>query len=79
MKNFILAIVILIIGILAFIEFRYAIIVHTPVVAKFDRLTGNVWIVNSGEWRKVQSEAKTNAPAEIPLPPPAAARQGPAK
>ena len=57
MKNWITAIVILIIGIGVISEFRYTLIVDSPVVAKLDRLTGDVWIVNSGVWRKVQNVA----------------------
>lgn len=57
MKNWITAIVILIIGIGVISEFRYALVVDSPVVAKLDRLTGDVWIVNSGIWRKVQDVA----------------------
>lgn len=54
MKNIIWAIVILIIGLGLLAEARYTLIVDSPVVARIDRLTGDVWIVNSGVWRKVQ-------------------------
>jgi len=54
MKNLILVIVIFIIGAGLIVEQRYTVVVHSPVVAKLDRLTGDVWIVNSGVWRKVQ-------------------------
>ena len=53
-KNLILAIVIFVIGAGLIIEQRYTVVVHSPVVAKLDRFTGDVWIVNSGIWRKVQ-------------------------
>ena len=54
MKNLIWPIVLLIIGIGLVAECRYTLIVDSPVVAKLDRITGEVWIVNSGVWRKVQ-------------------------
>lgn len=54
MKNMILAIVILIAAIGFVAESRYTLIVDSPVVAKLDRFTGDVWIVNSGVWRKIQ-------------------------
>lgn len=57
MKNFILAIAILIIGLGVLLENRYTIKIDAPVVAKLDRLTGDVWIVNSGTWVKVQPAA----------------------
>lgn len=55
MKNLIWAIVVLMIAGVFLLEFRYAILVNTPIVAKFDRLTGDVWIVNSGTWVKIRS------------------------
>lgn len=54
MKNIVWAIVILIIGIGIVTESRYELVVHSPVVAKLDRVTGDVWIVNAGIWRKVE-------------------------
>ena len=54
MKNFILAVVILIVGTGIILEGRYEVKIDSPVVARIDRLTGDVWIVNSGVWRKVQ-------------------------
>ena len=54
MKTIIWAIVILIVVAGVALECRYAFIVDLPIVAKIDRFTGDVWIVNSGEWRKVQ-------------------------
>ncbi len=56
MKNILLAVVVLIIALLALIEFRYAIIIDSPVVAKFDRLTGKLWIVNSGVLSEIENE-----------------------
>lgn len=58
MKNIIWALVILIIAIGILLESRYTLIVDSPVVAKIDRMTGDVWIVNAGVWRKVQGESK---------------------
>jgi len=55
MKNAIWVIAVLMIAGVFLLEFRYAILVDTPIVAKFDRLTGDVWIVNSGTWMKVRS------------------------
>ena len=55
MKNLALVIVLAVIAIGAILEFRYQVIVDSPIVAKVDRLTGDVWIVNSGIWRKVQT------------------------
>lgn len=54
MKHIIWAIVILVIGIGAVLQSRYALVVNSPIVAKIDGLTGDVWIVNAGVWRKVQ-------------------------
>ena len=54
MKNLIWAIVILAVAAALLLEFRYALVVNSPVVARIDRLTGDVWIVNSGVWRKIQ-------------------------
>lgn len=56
MKNLVLAVVILIVGIAAVAEFRYDLVIDSPVVARLDRLTGDTWIVNAGAWRKVQPE-----------------------
>jgi len=53
MKNMILVIVILIIGAGIVLEGRYTLVIDSPVVAKLDRLTGDVWIANSGLWRKI--------------------------
>lgn len=56
MKNIAIALVILIVGIGAILSNRYQVVVYSPIVAKIDRLTGDVWIVNSGMWRKVGIE-----------------------
>ena len=56
MKKMILAIVVLIIAMAAILEFRYEFTIDSPVVVKFDRLTGDTWIVNAGVWRKVKDE-----------------------
>jgi len=54
MKHLICAIIILIVGAGYLLESRYALVVDSPVVAKLDKFTGDVWIVNSGIWRKIQ-------------------------
>lgn len=61
MKNIILAILILIVSVGIILECRYALVVDSPVVAKIDRLTGDVWIVNAGVWRKVQPPPQEKA------------------
>ncbi|MBN1527317.1 MAG: hypothetical protein JW919_07030 [Candidatus Omnitrophica bacterium] len=73
MKNAIWVIAVLMIAGVFLLEFRYAIVVNTPIVAKFDRLTGDVWIVNSGTWIKVRSivEQEKEGPAK-PAPAPQA-------
>jgi hypothetical protein len=54
MRYLICAIIILIVGAGYILESRYALVVDSPVVAKLDKFTGDVWIVNSGVWRKIQ-------------------------
>lgn len=54
MKGIIWAIVILLVAAGLILELRYALVVNSPIVAKIDRLTGDVWIANAGVWRKVQ-------------------------
>jgi len=69
MKNIAMPIVILIIAVFAIMEFRYSFLVSSPVVAKFDRLTGKAWIVNAGVWRQVQMEPQAqakNQPTQAP-------------
>ena len=67
MKNVIWAILVLILAAIFVLEFRYTLVINTPIVAKIDRLTGDVWIANSGQWMKVQHSAKEEAaPAAAP-------------
>jgi len=66
MKYLIIAIAILIIGAGLIIENRYDIKIHSPIVAKLDRLTGDVYIVNSGSWRKVQPSDINQAEQALP-------------
>ena len=54
MKTIIWAIVILIIATGIMLESRYKVVIHSPIVARLDRLTGDVWIANSGAWIKVE-------------------------
>ena len=63
MKNIALAMVILILGILALLEFRYTVEIHSPVVVKFDRFTGRLWIVNAGVLSEIEHEVLPAAPA----------------
>jgi len=56
MKNIIISIVILLVAVGFLVENRYTIIVDSPVVAKIDSWTGDVWIVNSGVWVKVEQQ-----------------------
>lgn len=55
MKTIIWAVVILIIATGIMLESRYKIVIHSPIVARLDRLTGDVWIANSGVWVKVKT------------------------
>lgn len=63
MKHIIWAIVILVIGAGAMLQSRYTLVVDSPVVAKVDSLTGDVWIVNAGVWRKVQNSIQEKGEA----------------
>ena len=54
MKTIIWAIVVLVIAAGMMLESRYKVIIHSPIVARVDRLTGDVWIANSGAWIKVE-------------------------
>lgn len=69
MKNFIWPIVVLIIGIGLLVEMRYDLTINSPIVARIDRITGDVWIANAGTWRKVQmpmpENGKNAAPASV--------------
>jgi len=58
MKNLILSVLLITLAIVIFLELRYDIVVHSPVVAKLDRLTGDVWIANAGVWRKIEDAPK---------------------
>ena len=58
MKNFIWAMALVVLAALFILEFRYTLVVNSPIVAKIDRLTGDVWVANSGMWLKVQHVAK---------------------
>ena len=66
MKHLIWAIVIIAVAAGFFLEFRYEFNVHSPVVARFDRLTGDAWIVNAGVWRKVQAPPQEEAATALP-------------
>lgn len=81
MKNIIWMVVALILAALFVLEFRYTLVVNSPIVAKIDRITGDVWIANSGMWLKVQHSVKDKAAAQgSPVPKPAAgASQGKSK
>jgi hypothetical protein len=57
MKNSTWAVIVLVLAALCVIEFRYALVVNSPIVAKIDRITGNVWVANSGMWVKVKHPA----------------------
>lgn len=72
MKNTIWVILVLVFAVLFIFEFRYALVVNSPIVAKIDRVTGDVWIANSGVWLKVQHSAKEKAaPQNVAIPKPA--------
>ena len=64
MKNWIWAVVVVVIAAGVLLESRYTLIVNSPIVAKLDKATGDVWIVNSGMWRKVQHPPKDEAVRE---------------
>ncbi len=61
MKNSLWIAVVLVLAALLTFEFRYTLVVNSPIVAKIDRLTGDVWIANSGIWLKVNHVAKEKA------------------
>jgi len=63
MKSLIWAIVILIIALGVILECRYMLVVNSPIVAKIDRFTGDVWIANAGVWRRVESPPQVKAVA----------------
>ncbi|GEM_PF-2233525 len=64
MKNSLWIAVILVLAALLTFEFRYTLVVNSPIVAKIDRLTGDVWIANSGMWLKVNHAVKDKAPVQ---------------
>lgn len=68
MKNMGWVIVVLILAALFVLEFRYTLVVNSPIVAKIDRLTGDVWVANSGRWLKVQHMAKEKPAAQSETP-----------
>lgn len=57
MKNNLWILVVLILAALFVMEFRYTLVINSPIVAKIDRITGDVWIANSGMWIKVKHPA----------------------
>ncbi len=72
MKNMPRVLVVVILATLFILGLRYALVVNSPIVAKIDRITGDVWIANSGMWLKVQHPAKdkavTQGASSIPKP-----------
>ena len=58
MKNVIWPLVVLVLAALFILEFRYDIVINSPIAAKIDRITGDVWIANSGMWIKVKHPVK---------------------
>lgn len=69
MKNTIWVVVVILLAFLSVLEFRYALVVNSPIVAKIDRITGDVWIANSGMWLKVQHIAKKEVAAPSAVTP----------
>ncbi len=35
---------------------RYDITVHSPIIVKLDRWTGQAWVANSGVWMDIEDE-----------------------
>lgn len=60
MKNIIWALVVIVLGVGMIMTSRYELKIDMPVVAKLDHLTGDLWIVNGGVWRKVQNMTPEN-------------------
>lgn len=58
MKNTAWIAVVLILAAIFVLEFRYTLVINSPIVSKIDRLTGDVWIANSGMWLKVRHAPK---------------------
>jgi len=71
MKSIVWLLIALLILVSILLEFRYVLYVSSPVVAKLDRLTGDAWIVNGGQWRKVTQPTDEN-PVHAAAPAPAA-------
>lgn len=77
MKQTVWVIVILVLALVIVLEHRYVLIVNSPVVAKMDRITGDVWVANSGVWRKIspsqdndqsqKDQVKTSDPSAKPV------------
>ena len=57
MKNVTWAVIVLVLAAIFILEFRYTLVVNSPIVAKIDRITGDVWIANSGMWLKLKHPA----------------------
>lgn len=66
MKSLVWAVVTLLIAVGIMFECRYTIKMHSPIVARLDRLTGDVWIVNSGVWKKVEMPHADAGKGEVP-------------
>lgn len=64
MKNIIWVALVLILAALFVLEFRYELVINSPIVAKIDRITGDVWIANSGVWLKLQHTVKERGAAQ---------------
>ena len=77
MNKMIVLVMILIIGIIIALEARYDVIVNSPVVAKVDHLTGDVYIANSGMWFKVQNMPQGPNNQMPPMPGPMQQKQPP--
>lgn len=59
MKNTLLIIILAVLVCVTFmLENRYKLIVDSPVVAKLDKITGEVWVANSGKWYKIENAGK---------------------
>jgi hypothetical protein len=73
MKTLLQVIIIAVVALAILLGFRYALVVDSPIVAKIDRITGDVWIASAGTWRKVQPQeeiqtagAKSNTGTQAP-------------
>jgi len=66
MKTLLWIIVVIAIAAGLLYELRYDVRIDSPVVLKLDRLTGEVWVANSGAWRKIvhADDAKPAAAAQ---------------